>query len=468
MSFISLEFALLFTGVVFGLLVFRRHLYKKFIILLASCVFYAYWDWRFLGLIALVTVVDYYISKYLTKTESQAARKRMLSFSIILNLSILGVFKYFNFFVDNLNLLLAPFGFTYSNLEIILPVGISFYIFETISYVIDIYRRVAKPADSLLDYAVFVTFFPRLVAGPIMRAAHFLPQLKREIALNIDNFVNGAHIFAQGLFKKIVVADRMAIMVDQIYMSPSLYSPATVWLAVFAYSVQIYFDFSGYTDMAIGLGKIMGFELPLNFNLPYASQSITEFWRRWHISLSTWLRDYLYIPLGGNRQGKVRTYSNLLITMLLGGLWHGASWNFVVWGGLHGLYLSIERAFNHEQNVSRLKQNGLFAWIRFLSTFVVVSVTWVFFRSPSYKTSLIILKKLAFIGGEINIVWWYWPAIVAVVGTLFIGWIIAKREGIVWSLNYRDPYAVPFLVSEYLFIFLFSMTNVSPFIYFQF
>jgi len=468
MSFVSIEFLLLFTGVIFGLLIFRKHLYKKFIILLASCVFYAYWDWRFLGLIALVTFFDYFISRYLANSESKSARKKMLVLSITLNLSILGIFKYFNFFVDNLNLIFSPFGFEYSGMEIILPVGISFYIFETISYVIDIYRRVAEPADSLLDYAVFVTFFPRLVAGPIMRAAHFLPQIKRQIALNIDNFVNGAHIFAQGLFKKIVVADRLAIMVDQIYASPSIYSSPTVWLAVFSYSIQIYFDFSGYSDMAIGLGKIMGFDLPLNFNLPYVSQSITEFWKRWHISLSTWLRDYLYIPLGGNRKGRARTYLNLLITMLLGGLWHGASWNFVVWGGLHGLYLSLERIFNYEQYVSRFKQSDISAWIRFLCTFVVISVTWVFFRSPSYATSLVILKKLAFISGETNIVWWYWPAMIAVFGTLVVGWFIAKRGQQVWALDYRKPQTIPFLIGEYLFIFVFSISNVSPFIYFQF
>ncbi len=466
MNFVSVEFAYLFAGVFSLLFLVRSPFLRKIIILSASCIFYAYWDWRFLGLLVVVTVMDYYISRFLAQSENINHRKAFLTFSIVTNLGILSVFKYLNFFIENLDHLFSPLGWTLKSVHIILPIGISFYIFETLSYVIDVYRGDTHPANSLLDYAVFITFFPRLVAGPIMRARQFLPQLERGVKINLANLIAGAQLFAQGLIKKVLIADRLSVGVDTIFADPGIFSPASVWVAVLAYSIQIYFDFSGYTDMALGVAKAIGFELPMNFNLPYTAQSLSEFWRRWHISLSTWLRDYLYIPLGGNRKGKLRTYTNLMITMLLGGLWHGASWNFVIWGGLHGLYLALERLLRGRRPPSTPWQRPL-AWVKALSVFVLVTVTWVFFRSPSFMTSRIILKKLLFLSpGGIH--WLYAPALVFVPLIVIGGLIMRRLEYRIPPLTIEKPYAIPLLITEYLWVYLFFPTQVNPFIYFQF
>jgi alginate O-acetyltransferase complex protein AlgI len=332
--------------------------------------------------------------------------------------------------------------------------------------VVDVYKGVAQPAHSLLDYAVFITFFPRLVAGPIMRAAQFLPQLYRGLHFSRDNFFSGAQFFAQGLIKKIVVADAVALLVDAVYNNPGMYSSSTVWLAIFAYSTQIYFDFSGYSDMAIGVAKTLGFDLVVNFNFPYISQSITEFWRRWHISLSSWLRDYLYISLGGNRFGKVRTYVNLMLTMLIGGLWHGASWNFVFWGGLHGAYLAVERVFGwgtHEDT----PRSSVFSWLRALAIFLLVSFTWIFFRSPSLDVTRIIFNKILFIEPS-GVTWWYAPAVLFSIVVVFGGLIVNTFKTTFEKVSVDRSFSMAFLVFEYLFILLFFTKNISPFIYFQF
>jgi alginate O-acetyltransferase complex protein AlgI len=465
MNFASVEFAVLFVVIMALLLIVRAPVWRKAIILSASCVFYAWWDWRFLTLLAIVTIVDYYISKALARSTDDNMRKNLLIVSIALNLGILGVFKYFNFFIDNINILFEPLGWKLINLSIILPVGISFYTFETLSYVIDVYRREAEPARSLLDYAVFITFFPRLVAGPIMRARQFLPQLERGVVLSVPNLIAGAQLFAQGLIKKLIVADRLSAGVDQVFAAPHLFSSASVWTAVAAYSIQIYFDFSGYSDMALGIGRTLGFELPQNFNLPYVAQSVTEFWRRWHISLSTWLRDYLYIPLGGNRKGGARTYINLMITMLLGGLWHGASWNFVIWGGLHGIYLAFERAVIKGQ--TQFPWTNWRAWLRALAIFFLVSVTWVFFRSPSMAVTIIILQKLFYLDTS-GVQWIFTPAVIFVPIVVLGGWLMQALNRRIPELTLAKPYAIPLLLIEALWIHLFAATTVNPFIYFQF
>jgi alginate O-acetyltransferase complex protein AlgI len=287
---VSIEFAVLLLGVLLSLIAFRAASVRKLTLLAASCLFYAYWDWRFLGLLATVTILDYTISRYIVSAPTLRRKRLLLAFSIVSNLGFLFYFKYFNFFLGTLNAALLPLGWQLDTLNIILPIGISFYTFETLSYVIDIYHDLIPPAKSILDYAIFITFFPRLVAGPIMRAQQFLPQLERGLQLNLDNLAAGLQLFMRGLFKKLVIADNLAIFVDQLYAAPGLFSPSTVWLGVFAYSIQILCDFSGYTDMALGIARILGFQLPENFSLPYTAQSITEFWQRWHISLSTWLR----------------------------------------------------------------------------------------------------------------------------------------------------------------------------------
>jgi len=466
-SFVSPEFALLFTALLIFLSVVRSGLGRKMLLLCVSCIFYAYWDWRFLGLLVTVTVVDYYVAHYLEVSRRVRQRRFLLALSIVTNLGFLFFFKYFNFFLENLNVALSPFGRHVALWHIILPIGISFYTFETLSYVIDVYRRVTPPARSILDYAIFITFFPRLVAGPIMRGQQFLPQLEHGITLSTDNIARGMQIFLRGLFKKMVVADNVAILVDQVYAAPGVFSSATVWLAVFAYSVQILCDFSGYTDMAVGLGRILGIELPPNFNLPYTSQSITEFWQRWHISLSTWLRDYLYIPLGGNRRGPTRTHVNLMLTMLLGGLWHGASWNFVLWGGLHGCYLAIERVLRGEGKAAPARWTSVRAWLKAAWIFLLVSGTWVFFRSPSLETTGTIWRKLLFIDPA-GITWWFTPAILAI-PLMILGGFLARR----WEWSFPiipkwSPLLPAVLALSTLLVFLFAALDSSPFIYFQF
>ncbi len=465
MSFVSLEFFILLSTTLILVMVFKQQTLRKFILLTASCAFYAYWDWRFLGLLGTVTILDYFISRLMTSSENFRYRRLLLVLSIITNLGFLAWFKYFDFFINSLNTVFSPFGFRLGTLEIILPIGISFYTFETLSYVIDIYRRQTSPAKSLIDYAIFITFFPRLVAGPIMRARQFLPQLETGIQVNSANIIRGSQFFLMGLIKKLVIADNLSVFVDQVYHAPSLFNSPTVVLAVFAYSIQILCDFSGYTDMAKGIGAMLGIELPDNFHLPYTSQSITEFWQRWHISLSTWLRDYLYIPLGGNRKGNLRTYLNLMITMLLGGLWHGASWNFVLWGGLHGCYLLLERLFVKVPQT--IPWNRVSAWLRSAWTFTLVSFAWVLFRSPTTQTTLEIFRKIVSPSGD-GVQWIFTPALYTL-SFVILGGCILRGVNFTWQpFPASKAYTLPFILLASLVVFFLSSIKVSPFIYFQF
>src|ERR1700676_3786067 len=345
MIFSSPRFLVFLLVVLLALAIPFRHQFKKRILFVASCSFYAAWDYRYLALLLLVSVIDYYCGARIAKTEDGRTRGRWVTFSIVSNLAILAYFKYYNFFAGNLNGVLAWSGLHLPVLQILLPAGISFYTFKSMSDTIDVYRREIEPCRSLMDYATFVTFFPELIAGPIVRASIFIPQMTRRIGPTADRLAVGASLFLLGLTKKVVIADLLAAPVDQVFAQPALFSGRMLWLAVIGYGIQIYCDFSGYSDMAIGTGKMIGYDLPENFNMPYVAGSLTEFSRRGHITLSSWLRDYLYIPLGGNRKGEGRTYVNLMLTMLLGGLWHGASWNFVLWGGLHGCALGVHKLY---------------------------------------------------------------------------------------------------------------------------
>ena len=465
MSFISLEFAVLLATVLLLVVLIRNPLARKVILLVASCAFYAYWDWRFLGLLIFVTVMDYFISVWLVGSQNQRTRKIMLATSVTVNLGILGFFKYFNFFTGSFNALMASFGLHLPELNIILPIGISFYIFETLSYVVDVYRGRTNPAHSLLDYSVFVTFFPRLVAGPIMRASHFLPQLDRGIYFSRENFLRGAQYFGQGLVKKVVVADTIAMMTDQIYSIPWIFSSGTIWTGVLAFGLQVYFDFSGYSDMATGVARLFGFELPVNFNLPFTSRNLTEFWQRWHISLSTWLRDYLYISLGGNRKGKVRKFINMFLTMLLGGLWHGASWNYVLWGGAHGVALAADNAVDHQD----LSGEWRFTrdWWKGLLVFAWIGIACVLFRSPDLSTAYEVTKKLLFINSA-GVNWYFFPALLYMIVVLAGGFYLRSRKIELSQVDLRQPHALPLIAALYLFAFLFAAGGTSPFIYFQF
>lgn len=388
MLFNSLQFFVFFF-VVYSLYLASKHKWQNRMLLVASYVFYGTWDWRFLSLIVISTVIDYYCGIRIDETNDIKKRKRFLAFSIVANLSILGFFKYFNFFAENLQGLLGILGLQVQPhfLNIILPVGISFYTFQTMSYTLDIYRGQLKPTRKFLDFALFVSFFPQLVAGPIERASHLLPQVLSKRKVTLDKFYEGCYLIFWGLFLKVFVADNLATLVDPVFASEPPYSGAKVLLALYAFAFQIFGDFAGYSNIARGLGKCMGFDIMVNFNLPYFATNPSDFWRRWHISLSTWLRDYLYIPLGGNKRGTVFTYRNLAITMLLGGLWHGAAWTFVIWGAYQGVLLVIHRLARPVLELfPKIKNHSLrnIWWgIRVFFFFHLVCLGWLFFRADS-------------------------------------------------------------------------------------
>ncbi len=360
--------------------------WQNVLLLAVSYLFYGTWDVRFLGLILLSTVVDYGVGLSLGRSERRSIRRALLVFSCLTNLGILGFFKYFDFFAASVGQLLGVVGLDVSveRLNIILPVGISFYTFQTLSYTIDVYLKRLKPTSHLLDFALFVGFFPQLVAGPIERASSLLPQIRRRRHVTGEQIASGAWLILLGYFKKLVIADNLAMLVDPVFAQTAPDDGWTALLAVYAFAIQIYCDFSGYSDIARGVAKIMGIELMVNFDRPYLSRSPSEFWRRWHISLSTWLRDYLYIPLGGSRAGKYQTYRNLTLTMLLGGLWHGASWKFVVWGGYHGLLLSAQRWLRGgEKAQAPARSRPWLAALQVLVMFHLTCLGWLIFRAEN-------------------------------------------------------------------------------------
>lgn len=362
-------------------------------LLIASCYFYMSWNPWLILLILFSASVDYAVALFLQRITAPWKRRTLLILSISTNLALLAFFKYTNFLVGTAVGSLNLFGFANDPvvLNIILPLGISFYTFETISYIVDVYQGRLKPVRNLLDYALYIMFFPHLVAGPIVRPRDFLPQLRQAKRWNWDRLQLGAQFFVIGLFKKAVIADQLATLADPVFASPDKYASSSIWLGVMCYAVQIYCDFSGYSDMAVGIAHTFGFKLPRNFNLPYFAVNITDFWRRWHISLSNWLRDYLYIPLGGNRGGTFATYRNLMLTMLLGGLWHGASWTFVAWGLYHGLLLSLHRAVP----LPRWTGHAVFKPFFVAATFLAVCVGWVFFRAQTFAEAGLILQRMA-------------------------------------------------------------------------
>ena len=383
MNFTTPEFFLFLPAVLLiYVFVFHREHARDTFLLVASYVFYMSWNWQYAGLIAFSTLVDYTVGLKLEKAQGDKTRKGLLLISLCVNLGLLAVFKYFNFFMDSLGDLAGVFGWSLDVpvLRVLLPVGISFYTFQTLSYSIDLYRRKIPVERSLLKFALFVSFFPQLVAGPIVRASEFLPQLRREPNVNERRFHSGLLLVFRGLIKKCLFADLLAVLVvDAVFQNPGDFSSWDLMLALYGYTFQIYNDFSGYSDIAIGIGKMLGFDLPKNFNRPYYARNVREFWSRWHISLSTWLRDYLYIPLGGNRGTKARVTRNLMITMLLGGLWHGAALNFILWGGYHGLLLVLARGQSRSDMPAPLR-------VRLRQRFVcfhLVVLGWLFFRIQS-------------------------------------------------------------------------------------
>jgi alginate O-acetyltransferase complex protein AlgI len=370
------------------------------LLLVASFYFYASWNHWLAGIIAVSTTLDYFIARGLEADSLSWRRKLLLSISLVGNLGLLVYFKYANFFLRSLEDGLRAAGATSSLpvLSVILPIGISFYTFEAINYTVDVYRRRVPAERNLLHFMLFITFFPHLVAGPIVRARDFLPQIRRRKHWSWGRLELGARFLILGLFKKMAIADHMALFADPVFADPARFGTGAIWLATLAYAVQIYCDFSGYSDMALGTAHMLGYKLAQNFNLPYLAANVSEFWHRWHISLSTWLRDYLFIPLGGSRGGKWRVYRNLMITMVLGGLWHGASWTFVFWGFLHGLLLIGHRSFRDFcQTRPRLEsalQGVAGTMLRRLTTFLFVALCWVFFRATTFGAALEVLRRL--------------------------------------------------------------------------
>ncbi len=400
MTFNSMQFVIFFTIVfiAYWRLGFRN---QNRLLLAASYLFYGWWDWRFLGLMLLSTSIDYFCGLGLGRTDDPSKRKRLLWTSMTANLVILGFFKYFNFFVDSLDSTLDSAGVDWlaPSLGIVLPVGISFYTFQSMSYGIDVYRRELKPIRSFFDFALFVSYFPQLVAGPIERATALVPQIiTPRLRPDRTKVVEACSLILVGLVKKVVVADLAAEVANDVFSRSSEAGFFELLIGIYCFAIQIYGDFSGYSDMARGVSRLLGIELMENFKQPYFSATITDFWRRWHISLSQWLRDYLYIPLGGNRKGPRRTYINLGLTMLLGGLWHGAAWTFVVWGALQGLYLMAERAMGLDKRpASRGK-----AIARTLFTFHLTCLAWIFFRADTFGQAWDVLAGLVTLrGGDV-------------------------------------------------------------------
>jgi alginate O-acetyltransferase complex protein AlgI len=452
-----------FLAVVLALFYALPRRFRKYLLLAASYFFYASWNPKFIALLLTLTAIDFTAGIWLERTNS-LRRRMILIGSLTANLGFLAFFKYYNFLTANLATALgkAPHSF---GLDIVLPLGISFHTFQSISYVVDVYRRQQKAIRNPIDYALFISFFPQLVAGPIVRARNFFADLFNWSPPSTDDVSRGIFLLALGLTKKMAFADQFA-MVANTYFGDVMAHPGslTAWSGAFAFAMQIYFDFSGYTDMAIGMAKLFGFHFPINFRRPYLARGIADFWRRWHISLSTWLRDYLYIPLGGNRRGRWMTYRNLMITMLLGGLWHGASWNFLIWGGYHGALLSLERATGgSEPRPHRIPLDPL----RAILTFALVTIGWVFFRaSDLHQSASVIGQMFAGPHGKSLLLPWH-------IGLAAVALAIAlaeERWEAVDRLMTAPGWAYAAALAAMLFCLeLFGVIDASiPFIYFQF
>jgi len=468
MLFVEFRFFWFFLAVFCVYWSLRENRSRKIWLLICSYVFYAAWDWRFLFLLMASSTLDYFVGLRLARTENPRARRGWLIMSLCANLGTIAIFKYFNFFISSAAVFLGWLGIPASlhTLNIIIPVGVSFYTFHSMSYTIDVYRGKMRAVSSFLDVACFIGFFPQMVAGPIVRAAQFLPQLQALRRFS-DVDVRGALVlFLVGFVKKACIADGVAPTVDKYFDSPGNYTAGSAWLAVLFYGIQIYCDFSGYTDMAIACARLLGYELTLNFNFPYLARSVAEFWHRWHISLSSWLRDYLYIPLGGNRGNRWFVARNIMITMLLGGLWHGGAWTFVIWGGLHGLALVLHRQWSEWKARPTALERAV-DWLAWPLTFSWICFTWIFFRAVDLNHAAAIAKSF---------VLWRSP------GTHDLGlrmiWIVLLL-GIVHWLNARGVFSswwrkVPPEIfaagygCAFAVVLVFVPPHYAPFIYFQF
>ncbi len=449
---------------------------RLWVCLIASYVFYAWWDARFLLLVLASTVLDYVLGIAIDARAEPAARHRLMTLSVVANLGFLGFFKYSNFLLDSGAALLAGLGFRFATapLHIILPVGISFYVFKTMSYTIDVYRGEQGAERDLLRFATFVAFFPELVAGPIVRASRLLPQLRHDHRFDGERLLSGLQLILTGYVLKVVIADSLAPLVDQCFGQPAAHNALSLLIGVYFYAFQIYCDFSGYSAIAIGVARTLGFDFGINFDRPYFSRSFSEFWTRWHISLSSWLRDYLYISLGGNRGGRWPTCRNLMLTMLLGGLWHGANWTFVMWGGLHGCYLVVQRLVGGPADhlIRRCRvPSALWNAFLVLLVFHLTCLGWILFRSKSLDVALEIIRRIAVEGS------WSFDGVrhkflIVKGGLLIAGFVAAEGLSFVapaWPRPSQRPVVRLVFAAACLWcIALLGTFSGNNFIYFQF
>jgi D-alanyl-lipoteichoic acid acyltransferase DltB (MBOAT superfamily) len=477
MLFNSLEF-LIFLPIVFILYWygFNKTLWSRnAFLLVSSYLFYGWWDWRFLFLIAFSSFADYLIGLNIGQTEDNIKRKALLIFSLIINLGVLGFFKYFNFFQQEFINLFASFGMKLSpwSLQIVLPVGISFYTFQTLSYTIDIYRKNLDPTKDWLAFFAYVSFFPQLVAGPIERATRLLPQFKNRTKFNLIQAKDGLRQMLWGFFKKVIVADNCAMIVQNIFENHESMDSITLMYGAILFAFQIYGDFSGYSDIAIGTARLFGFDLMRNFAYPYFSRDIAEFWRRWHISLSTWFRDYVYIPFGGSRGGKVMQFRNVMIIFLVSGFWHGANWTFIIWGALHAIMFLPLMFFNRNRKNIQIAGNSTYLpsireFISMLGTFLTTSLAWIFFRSDSVS------QAFAYLNGifdsqnfQFNLPQGLSPLLFILL-LITIEWLQRKKEHGLMIESLRLPFRWSIYYALVLIIMIFKPQEQSEFIYFQF
>ena len=469
MLFNSIHFFIFLPIVLLGAAILRKYSKKAEVLFLiiASAYFYGQWSWNYIILIYITIVTDYILG---LKCYSSDKPQKFLLLSLIVNLGILGFFKYANFLINTGNNISTGLGFDYQMqfFEFLLPVGISFYTFQSLSYTIDIYRKELQPRKSIFDYALFISFFPQLVAGPIVRASEFFEQLDKKRHFSFDMAQSGVMLILLGLVKKIVFADNLATIVDPVFDNPESANGLMTLIAVYAFAFQIYFDFSGYTDIAIGVAKLLGFSFPRNFNHPYIALSIQDFWRRWHMTLSRWLRDYLYISLGGNRKGSYKTMRNLFLTMFLGGLWHGASWNFALWGVLHGVYLAIERIIDKYKLFKWNLQNKFIRLFKWLVVFHLVCFAWIFFRAVEFSDSRQIIENIITMKGQFAIPEVFWISSALVILFPLWHWVSAKidltgRSGTMQTKEY--VFWQTALITTLIF---FYPQQTGSFMYFQF
>lgn len=478
MFFNSIDFAV-FLPIVFILywFVLNKNLkFQNILIVASSYVFYGWWDWKFLLLILFSTVLDYAIGVGMSHYQNQKIRKYLLVTSLTINLGFLGIFKYYNFFVENFTKAFVFFGseIGVNSLQLILPVGISFYTFQTLSYSIDVYKRDLEPTKDFVAFCAFVSFFPQLVAGPIERASNLLPQFYKKRVFENKKAIDGLHLIIWGLFKKIVIADSCATYANEIFSNYENLNSLSLLLGAIYFSFQIYGDFSGYSDIAIGTSKLFGFDLMKNFNFPYFSRDIAEFWRKWHISLSTWFRDYVYIPLGGSKQSKLISVRNIFIIFLLSGFWHGANWTFIVWGALNALYfIPLFLTKQNRSNLDVVAKNKALPSIRelisMLFTFLAIMIGWIFFRADNITIALNYLKRIATLnlknGIEYLSIERYTPELMLLI-LIFIAFEWNSREN-------EHPFFGKWKNLKIIAIMLGLITwgvysDVSSFIYFQF